>query len=134
MSEDEGGADMKEVDAILNEMTAMMGKWSIYMRFVRDRCKPSADADLALPPFIANSTLSRKVAERLLSPFNAMTTFFFRRSVEKAFQLDEQPPDLSLNPHKPLKSNPPHISSAVDDIMYIVKRYCNNPWPPLSEK
>lgn len=51
-----------------------------------------------------------------------MTTFFFRRSVEKAFQLDEQPPDLSLNPHKPLNSNPPHITSAVDDIMYIVNK------------
>lgn len=51
-----------------------------------------------------------------------MTTFFFRRSVEKAFQLDEQPPDLSLKPHKPLNSNPPHITSAVDDIMYIVNK------------
>jgi hypothetical protein len=51
-----------------------------------------------------------------------MTTFFFRRSVEKAFQLDEAPQDLTLNPHKPLPSNPPHITSAVDDIMYIVKK------------
>ena len=51
-----------------------------------------------------------------------MTTFFFRRSVEKAFQLDENPSDLSLNPHKPLKNNPPHISSAIDDIMYIVSK------------
>jgi len=51
-----------------------------------------------------------------------MTTFFFRRSVEKAFQLDEQPPDLSLNLHKLLNSNPPHITSAVDDVMYIVNK------------
>ncbi len=51
-----------------------------------------------------------------------MTTFFFRRSVEKAFQLDEQPPDLNLNLHKPLSSNPPHITSAVDDVMYIVNK------------
>jgi len=51
-----------------------------------------------------------------------MTTFFLRRSVEKAFQLDETPPDLTLNPHKPLPSNPPHITSAVDDIMYIVNK------------
>lgn len=51
-----------------------------------------------------------------------MTTFFFRRSVEKAFQLDEQPPDLNLNLHKPLTSNPPHITSAVDDVMYIVNK------------
>lgn len=49
-----------------------------------------------------------------------MTTFFFRRSVEKAFQLDEQPSDLSLNPMKPINSNSPYITSAVDDVMYIV--------------
>ena len=48
--------------------------------------------------------------------------FFFRRSVEKAFQLDEQPPGLSLNPARPIQSNPPYISSAVDDVMYIVNQ------------
>lgn len=57
-----------------------------------------------------------------MAPFNAMTTFFFRRSVEKAFQLDESPSGLTLNPHRPLKADPPHITSAVDDIMYIVNK------------
>lgn len=51
-----------------------------------------------------------------------MTTFFFRRSVEKAFQLDEQPADLSLNFKQALPSNPPYITSAVDDVMYIVNQ------------
>lgn len=51
-----------------------------------------------------------------------MTMFFFRRSVEKAFQLDEQPSGLTLNMHRPLTSEPPHITSAVDDIMYIVNK------------
>ena len=51
-----------------------------------------------------------------------MTGFFLRRSVEKAFQLDESPSDLSLNPNKPLGANPPFITSAVDDVMYIVNQ------------
>lgn len=51
-----------------------------------------------------------------------MTTFYFRRSVERAFQLDEQPPDLSLNMNKPIPSNAPYITSAVDDVMYIVNQ------------
>jgi hypothetical protein len=51
-----------------------------------------------------------------------MATFFFRRSVEKAFQLDEFPSDLNLNPAKPLGANPPFITSAVDDVMYIVNQ------------
>jgi hypothetical protein len=51
-----------------------------------------------------------------------MSGFFFRRSVEKSFQLDEAPTDLSLNPNKPLGANPPFITSAVDDVMYIVNQ------------
>lgn len=51
-----------------------------------------------------------------------MTTFLLRRSIERAFQLDEQPSDLSLNLSRSLLSNPPYISSAVDDAMYIVNQ------------
>ncbi len=76
--------------------------------------------ELRIPPLLSNSALSKKVANRLVTPFNIMTTFFFRRSVEKAFQLDEQPLDLSLNPTKEMTSQSPYISSTVDDVMYIV--------------
>ena len=68
------------------------------------------------------SPLAQKINDRLVAPFNTMTTFFFRRSVEKAFQLDESPSGLTLNPQRPLKADPPHITSAVDDIMYIVNK------------
>lgn len=49
-----------------------------------------------------------------------MTTFFFRRSVEKAFQLDEYPTGLSLSLSKHIEGNAPYIILAVDDVMYIV--------------
>lgn len=75
-----------------------------------------------MPPLLSNSSLNRKIADRLATPFNVITTFFFRRSVEKAFQLDEQPSDLSLNPKQTLPFNPPYITSAVDDVMYIVNQ------------
>lgn len=75
-----------------------------------------------MPQFLATSNLHKKVTSHLIEPVNAMTTFFFRRSVEKAFQLDEAPSDLTLNPTKPLGSNPPFITSAVDDVMYIVNQ------------
>lgn len=73
-----------------------------------------------MPELLAKSALSRKISARLTTPFNVMTTFFFRRSVEKAFQLDESPTGLTLNPLKPLDGNGPYIISAVDDVMYIV--------------
>ncbi|KPI39853.1 Conserved oligomeric Golgi complex subunit 4 [Cyphellophora attinorum] len=127
VSEDEG-VDMKQVDFLLNEMTAMLNKWSLYTRFITDKCKdptettsPDTDSN-TIPPFLANAPLSRKIADRLIAPFTTLTTFFFRRSVEKAFQLDEPPANLSLNPHKPFASNPPHITSAIEDIMYIINK------------
>ncbi|CAI7612977.1 unnamed protein product [Penicillium glandicola] len=125
---DEEGVDMKEIDGILNEMAIMLGRWSLYCRFLADTCNSSSEDDaddnkrFELPSFLRESPLAQKINDRLVSPFNAMTTFFFRRSVEKAFQLDESPSGLTMNPQRPLKADPPHITSAVDDIMYIVNK------------
>ena len=60
------------------------------------------------------------MSDKLSTPYNVMTTFFFRRSVEKAFQLDDYPSGLSLSLSKRLEGNAPYIILAVDDIMYIV--------------
>lgn len=49
-----------------------------------------------------------------------MTTFFFCRSVEKAFQIDEYPSGLSLDLNKPINANSPFIILAVDDVFFIV--------------
>jgi conserved oligomeric Golgi complex subunit 4 len=139
LSEDEG-VDMKEVDGLLNEMAMMLGRWSLYSRFLAGKCRvsppkgvllqaiskisqdPAIDPDepLVMPELLIKSALSRKISARLITPFEEMTTFFFRRSVEKAFQLDESPTGLSLNLSKPLDGNPPFIISPVDDVMYIV--------------
>lgn len=122
-SSEDDSVDMRQVDALLNEMSQMLGKWSLYTGFITEKCNDPATSEApTTPPFLLNSSLMRKVQDKLLTPFNIMTTFFFRRSVEKAFQLDEQPPDLSLNPHKPLNSTPPHVTSAIEDIMYIVNK------------
>lgn len=125
--EDEG-VNMKEIDGILSEIAIMLGRWSLYSSFIAAKCKePSLELEggnqeLLVPLLLATSSLNRKVTDRLATPFNVITTFFFRRSVEKAFQLDEQPSDLSLNPKQTLPSNPPYITSAVDDVMYIVNQ------------
>jgi len=139
VSEDEG-VDMKVVDGLLNEMAMMLGRWSLYSRFLASKCRvsppqgvllqaiskisqdPSIEPDepLVMPELLIKSALSRKISARLTTPFNIMTMFFFRRSVEKAFQLDEAPTGLSLNMSRPLDGNPPFIISPVDDVMYIV--------------
>lgn len=86
---------------------------------VQDPDAPN-DAPFVTPDVLLKSNLLRKVSGRLTNPYNVMSTFFFRRSVEKAFQLDEMPSGLTLNPQKHLSSEPPFIVSAVDDVMYIV--------------
>jgi conserved oligomeric Golgi complex subunit 4 len=73
-----------------------------------------------VPDVLIKSNLYRKVSSTLTSPYNIMTTFFFRRSVEKAFQLDEYPSGLSLNLNRQIEGNGPYIILAVDDVMYIV--------------
>jgi conserved oligomeric Golgi complex subunit 4 len=73
-----------------------------------------------MPDVVTKCNLNRKVGEKLTTPYNTMMTFFFRRSVEKAFQLDEQPSGLSLSMSKHIDTNPPYIISAVDDVMYVV--------------
>ncbi|KAK0747893.1 COG4 transport protein-domain-containing protein [Apiosordaria backusii] len=122
-SEDEG-VDMKEVDALLSEIAVMLGRWSLYSRFLAGKCRePDSpdDAPLTMPDVLTKSNLGRKVSGKLVSPYNELTKFFFRRSVEKAFQLDEFPSGLTLRQNKQIESNPPFIISAVDDVMYIAK-------------
>ena len=122
-SEDEG-VDMREIDALLNESATMLGRWALYTRFLANKVLvgDGTETKLSVPPFIANSNIQKKMQDLLIDPFNTMAGFFFRRSVEKSFQLDEAPTDLSLNPNKPLGANPPFITSAVDDVMYIVNQ------------
>ncbi len=38
-SHEEEGADMKEVDLLLSELTIMLGRWSLYCRFLAAKCR-----------------------------------------------------------------------------------------------
>ncbi|KAL7803562.1 calcium-transporting P-type ATPase [Trichoderma aethiopicum] len=120
-SEDEG-VNMKEVDGLLHEISVMLAQWSFYTRFisVKSTDPELQDAPLRLADLLVKSKLYAKVSSKLISPYNVMSTFFFRRSVEKAFQLDEYPSGLSLSLNKPIEGNTPYIILAVDDVMYIV--------------
>jgi Ca2+-transporting ATPase len=36
---DEGNNDMKAIDGLLAEIAMMLGRWSLYMKFIALRCK-----------------------------------------------------------------------------------------------
>ncbi len=40
-SEDEGGVSMREVDGLLSEIAVMLGRWSMYSRFLAGKCRVS---------------------------------------------------------------------------------------------
>ncbi|KAK6519896.1 hypothetical protein TWF506_000191 [Arthrobotrys conoides] len=143
-SEDDS-VDVKEIDSHLNELGVMLSRWSLYSRFIARKCLPpptepptspngsAPEAPLIIPPVIKKSVLSTRVDAKLSTPFEVMTTFFFRRSVEKAFQLDELPPDLHLNPSRPLKNTTtPYITLSVDDVMYLVRNVLKRSLSTLS--
>ena len=124
--------DVREIDQILSEITSMLSPWSLYTRFCASRALETSlddtNADestlppLTLPDFITHSSLPQKVDRTLLDPFKTFSTFILRRSVERAFQLEDKPSGLYLNLSKPLPANAPYITTSVDDVMYMVRQ------------
>ncbi|CAN6613638.1 conserved oligomeric Golgi complex subunit 4 [Trichomonascus vanleenenianus] len=122
-SEDEG-VDLKDAGNITGEIAIMLNRWTLYRKFIASRWddfegSPSLDSHhhLAVPKMLSSSGFSMKVNSRLIPHFEELATFVFRRSIEKAFQLEETP-DLygKYTPESPL------VTSVVDDVMMILSR------------
>ncbi|KAK9466158.1 COG4 transport protein-domain-containing protein [Lipomyces arxii] len=126
------GINVQDVDTLMNECGFIVGRWSLYCKFLAIKWasqEPSLVENenehekvptvaLKIPPILPGSKLYQKMNSRVAPAFEAMATFFFRRSVEKAFQLDE-PPSLIRLPLEPLPGSP-LITSAIDDVMYVL--------------
>lgn len=50
-SEDDS-VDMKEVDTLLHEITVMLGRWSLYTRFLTDQCKVGGQSSMLKLPIL----------------------------------------------------------------------------------
>ncbi|KAK9355025.1 COG4 transport protein-domain-containing protein [Lipomyces doorenjongii] len=126
------GINVQDIDTVLNECAVMIGRWSLYCKFLAIKWwaqEPKSEDEkpigknksavaLKIPPILPDSKLYVKMNTRVASAFELMATFFFRRSVEKAFQLDEAP-NLKRLPPEPSPSSP-LITSAIDDVMYVL--------------
>lgn len=116
---DEQGTDLKSVGSVVNEMSIMLNRWSLYRRFLQTRWGSVADGESEKGPtdvdrIIAESGFARKVSTLLAPGFETFSTFVLRRSVEKAFQLEELP-----NLRADFTAEAPLVASFVDDVMYI---------------
>lgn len=99
--------DLVGVDTLVNEMTLMLSRWGLFGVFSARLAETTT-----LPPMVLSSHLATKISSRLVPTYEASSTFFFRRSVEKAFQLCEFPQTGGES----------LITSVVDDVMYILKK------------
>lgn len=65
---DEEGVDMKEIDGVLNEMAIMLGRWSLYCRFLADTCNVSCSLRLLFNTSTNNfSSLLARMAQTTIS-------------------------------------------------------------------
>ncbi|ODQ65527.1 COG4-domain-containing protein, partial [Nadsonia fulvescens var. elongata DSM 6958] len=124
---------LKSIGGLINETTVMLNRWMLYCKFLAlhwpeyagDKAN-NTDNDnkfnnnnndsitLIIPKLIKESNYAKKISTKLAPFYDTLMTFFFRRSVEKAFQLDDAPPQ---NQDYTVES--PLVTSVVDDVMYI---------------
>ena len=102
--------DSKAIDSLLNEIAVVLARWNLYIKFLAVKCQYDSP-NLSIPPFVKTATLADKIA-RIRGSFESLETFFFRRSVEKAFQLDEPSPQTS---------GPP-TTTVIDDVMFVLRK------------
>lgn len=125
--------DLKHVGDLCFEMSIMFNRWTLYKKFIADRWDefggetaaetphpPHVSPPPPPPQFLLDSNFNKKLTTKLSPCFEQMALFVSRRSVEKAFQLEELP-DLMA------KSTPdsPLVSSVVHDVMLVFSSLVN---------
>lgn len=122
--------DLKSVGDYIRELSVILNRWSLYRKFLGFKWSEySGEANITIsspesgsiqvmhmPEFLKVSNFEKKISSKVSPAFQTLAVFAFRRSLEKALQLEEFP-DISLTytPEMPL------VTSLVEDSMYILK-------------
>lgn len=120
---EEESVNLKTVGELTQEASVMMNRWSLYRKFLgfkwpeysMDSNMSESGAIVHMPDLLKESNFEKKISTKLGPAFETMATFCFRRSVEKALQLEELP-DL----HQTYTTETPLVTSVVEDAMYIL--------------
>ncbi len=116
------------VGELLAELSAILNRWMLYCKFIQIHWNEYSlspeelnidekKSKIIVPPPLASSRFNTKIYNNLLPCYIELSTFFFRRSIEKAFEIEEVPTITDLN--SPELSNS-LSSSIVDDVMYLL--------------
>ncbi|RKP32329.1 COG4-domain-containing protein [Metschnikowia bicuspidata] len=116
-----------EVGDLVHGISTIMSYWSLYCKFIATNYFAANNepfegtAELALPNLLANGKFNKKIKGKWVPAFESLYLFYFRRSVEKAFTIEELP---SLAPYlvaskKPTSPDQAPVSSVIEDITLV---------------
>lgn len=120
---DSENVDLKHIGDLIRELSVIMNRWSLYRKFLgvkwteySGESNISSSGIMGMPSVLIESNFEKKINTKVGPAFQTMAIFAFRRSLEKALQLEELPDiTLSYSPESPL------VTSLVEDCMYILK-------------
>lgn len=117
-----------EVGDLTHELSSILHHWSLYCKFVAVKYFSKGEEDLKLPSLLSGSNFMKKIHSKLLPAFEALFTYYFRRSFEKAVTIEEVPSlDALLTTHAESKSpEQPAVSSVVEDLSLIFNNSLRN--------
>lgn len=119
-SEDEL-VDLKVIGELAREASVMLNRWSLYRKFLGYKWSEYSNESnvtgsiLHIPELLKISNFEKKVSTKIGPAYEILAGFSFRRSVEKALQLEEFPDSTAV-----YSNESPLVSSVVEDVMYIL--------------
>lgn len=135
--------DMKQVGVYVSQMSIMLNRWMLYCSFIAARQsqendklkltksdKSIGDNELAseerVPKVLADSGLAKKLNKKLEPVFEVLARFFFRRSIEKAFELEDIVSVARLEEEGgALAPDDVPTTSVVEDVILVLKVLIN---------
>lgn len=110
-----------QVGDIVHEFSSIFHHWSLYCKFITIKYLiDKHDEFIEIPVLIKSSQFNKKIKDKYLPAFENLSTFYFRRSIEKAISIEEIP---SLDPYLQTKSNNSSdisCSSVIEDVTLIL--------------
>ncbi|KAG7828078.1 hypothetical protein KL920_003805 [Ogataea angusta] len=103
LQDDNVVVSLAEVSSLIDELSAMLNHWAMYCKFFvvswNEAIDTSSKSDAVYPQPLLLSTFMEKIHKKITRSFDQLCTFAIRRTIEKAFLLENLPditPQLQL--------------------------------------
>lgn len=120
-----------EIGDLIHEFSSILHHWSLYCKFISAKylSKSQSQQDvLEVPQLLSSSHFNKKIHNKFLPAFEALYTYYLRRSFEKAITIEEVP-DLDaflVTTAESKAPDQPAVSSVVEDLSLIFHNTLRN--------